>query len=92
MQIIKQTTGSKQKEYLPLLVLFSTVVKISLRMYVPMLNYFYQNQNISPSVFNYMFYAMIKNFDQSRKGPITVYEAMLIMNFKQIPITVSFPR
>ena len=72
LQIIKQMNGPhKFFEYFPLFTLMCAVVKPSLRLYIPLLNYAIHHRPKSKTAFNFIFYSLIRNFDDPRKGPIT---------------------
>ena len=68
-----------------------TIIKVSLRMYVPLLNYLIYKSKKSIHAYSYLFYAVIRNFDRPRKGPITGIEAYHIVKLRQVGITVCFP-
>ena len=92
LQVIKQMSSTERhNDYLPLFVVLCTVVKVSLRMYIPLLNYLIYKSKNSIHAYSYLFYAVIKNFASPRKGPITSIESMFIMKLRQVGVTVCFP-
>ena len=91
MQLIKQLNGPRLNIYIKLFYVVCATVKVPLRMYVSLLNYFVSNLDKARQEFTYMFYLVIRNFDKPRRYGITDFEAQLIMDMRQIPVTIDMP-